>query len=649
MEEQPTAPMPTVAPVTELRDSDPVEAAGFRLLGRLGTGGFGHIYLGRRATDPAADPGGDPYTLAAVKLLKEEFSADAGHLQRFHQESKALARCAGAGIPELLSFRFDNGDLPAIATRFVPGPSLYRVVDSHAGALPSGTVRALGADLVDTLRTAHSKGLLHRDLHPGNILLTDDSPWIIDFGLTRIRGQRLTRPLDQAIGNPHYCAPEQLDGLAATGASTDVFGIGAVLLFALTGRAPYPGARLRAQRAVDLSGLAGDRLGGLIGSCLAENADDRPSLDELRSAFGEPGALDLPAGVRRTLAEHRAQLQVFLRSVGNEAELTVPFRPGRRGWTRNVGDWAHAVLPTEDGAVAAADGTGALHWLHAAGGTPIARYTGYRPPLRMSAGEQLLLVRDAAGRLEAWDTRKRTRRWSAVTPGGNAATPVLLHGHNVLLCEPEGTLLHFDAHTRLVWWRSAPLTDPTAVIAGPDRVYVLTGHGRRLLALNDEDGTPAWPEPFTLEAPARAAPLPDGETVVVADSRGGLHCLSAADASVRWSVALGAPVVTAPVRVGDTIVVGDTSGVLHAHAARTGAAVWRTDGENGDEIFVLCAMGTTVVAGGWRGRLHAVNAADGSTVRTVDLPGQILALTPSSVNTAVLAATSEGTVRQVPL
>ncbi|MER5435461.1 serine/threonine-protein kinase [Streptomyces sp. NPDC002588] len=648
MDQLPTVPATLPAPVTALTDADPAEAAGFRLLGRLGTGGFGHIYLGRRAVDHAVEPGGDPYVLAAVKLLKQEYSADPQHLQRFHQESKALERCAGARIPELLSFQFDVGRAPAIATRFIPGPSLFRIVDAQAGGLPSDSVRALGADLVDILRTAHSKRLLHRDLHPGNILLTADGPWIIDFGLTRISGQRLTRPLDQAIGNPHFCAPEQLEDFASTSAPTDVFGIGAVLLFALSGRVPYPGPRSAVRRSADLSGLAGDRLGEIVGACLAADAADRPTLEELRDELGDPGTPELPAAVHGTLDRHRAQLRHFLRSVGNEAELTVPFRPGRRRWSRNIGDWAHAVVASEDGAVAAADGAGGVHWLHAASGVPVARFPGYRPPLRMSAGERLFLVRDAAGRVEAWDTRERVRRWSAVAPG-SAATPFLLHGHNVFLCESDATVLHFDVRTRRVWWRSGPLPGPTAIAAGPDRIYVLAGGGRLLLALHDEDGTPAWPEPVALEAPVRAAPLPVDDAVVVADTRGGLRCLSAPDAAVRWSVALGAPVVTAPVRVGDTVVVGDTSGVVHARAARTGAERWRTGRTDGDEIFALCALGGTLVAGGWLGRLHAVSAEDGGTVRTLDLPGQILALTPASLNTAVLAATSAGTVHQVPL
>ncbi len=91
-------------------------------------------------------------------------------------------------------------------------------MESHGGPLPRDAVHAVAAELVDTLGTAHRKGLLHRDLHPGNILLTRDGPWIIDFGLTRIRGQRVTLTLDMVIGHPHFCAPEQVRG--CTGPAT---------------------------------------------------------------------------------------------------------------------------------------------------------------------------------------------------------------------------------------------------------------------------------------------------------------------------------------------------------------------------------------------------------------------------------------------
>ncbi|WP_052768433.1 PQQ-binding-like beta-propeller repeat protein [Streptomyces humi] len=645
----PVVPQPRPAPIVALERSDPAEAAGFRLLGRLATGGFGHIYLGRRAVDHAVDPGGDPYTLAAVKLLKQEYSGNAQHLQRFHQESKALLRGAGARIPELLSFEFDAGRPPAIATRFIPGPSLHQVMAAHGGALPAETGYGVGADLVDTLLAAHDQGVWHRDLHPGNVLLTADGPWIIDFGLTRIRGQQLTRPLDQAFGNPHYCAPEQLGGLAETDAATDVFGIAAVLLYLLTGHAPYPGPRAPAGRAADLSGLPRGRAGRAVAACLAVRAGDRPSLGELRAALGEVGALALPAGVRRELDAHRTRLTEFLRDADNEADLTVPFRPGRRSWSRRVGEWAHALVAVGDDTVATADGAGRLHWLHPGTGAVQRTDVGFRPPVRLCAGERVILVRDAAGRLEAWDTVSRTRRWSVPEPEDRVAAPALLHGRNVLLVDAGGRVHHFDADTRRVWWRGEPLPDTTALAVGRQRVYALIDHGLRLHALDDEDGRAAWPAPLALRAPVRAAPLPEQDAVYLADTRGALYCVAAADGTPRWRVRLGAPVVAAPVRVGDSVVVGDTAGVVHARDLATGAERWRSAGPGGDEVFALCATGTTVVWGGWQGRLHVVDGLEGASLQSFDMRGQVLALACAPAQGAVYAATTSGEVHGVPL
>lgn len=645
----PAVPHPGPAPIVALERSDPAEAAGFRLLGRLATGGFGHIYLGRRAVDHAVDPGGDPYTLAAVKLLKQEYSGNTLHVQRFRQESKALLRGAGARIPELLSFEFDAGRPPAIATRFIPGPALYRVMAVHGGALPAGTGYAVGADLVDTLLAAHDQGVWHRDLHPGNVLLTADGPWIIDFGLTRIRGQQLTRPLDQAFGNPHYCAPEQLAGLAETDAATDVFGIAAILLYVLTGHAPYPGPRTAAGRAADLSGLPRDQAAQTVAACLAERAGDRPSLGELRSALGEPGAFTLPAGVRRALDTHRALLTEFLRGADNEADLTVPFRPGRRSWSRRVGEWAHALAAVGDDTVATADGAGRLHWLHPGTGAVERTDVGFRPPLRLYGGERAILVQDAAGRLEAWDTVSRTRRWSVPEPGGRGPAPALLHGRNVLLGDAGGRVHHFDADTRLVWWQGEPLPIATALAAGRQRVYALVDHGRRLHALDDEDGRVAWAAPVALQAPVRAMPLPERDAVYLADTRGALYCVAASDGALRWRVRLGAPVVAAPVRVGDAVVVGDTAGVVHARDLATGAERWRSAGPGGDEVFALCATGTVVVWGGWQGRLHVVDGLEGTSLQSFDMRGQVLAVVCAPSQEAVYAATASGEVHGVPL
>ncbi|MFE7778203.1 PQQ-binding-like beta-propeller repeat protein [Streptomyces sp. NPDC057445] len=634
---------------------DPSEAAGFRLLGRLGTGGFGTVYLGR----PVGEERGLD-TLGAVKLLKSEFSEDAQHLQRFHQESKALDRCKGARIPELLVFDFGGGRQPVLATRFIPGLSLSRILEAHGGALPPDTVHAVAAELVDTLNTAHSKGLLHRDLHPGNVLLTQDGPWVIDFGLTRIRGQRVTVTLDTVIGHPHFCPPEQLMGLSRTVSATDVFGIGAIVLYGLTGHPPYTGAadsramlmRRVAGVAPDLSGLPDDRTGRLIRACLAEDPADRPTLEEVAHSFGEPGTLRLPDGVARTLADYRSELRDFLVGAGNAADLTVPFRPGRRSWSADVGEWPHRVVSTGQGTVVTADGSGGVRWLDADTGREEAHHRDFEAPVQLCAEGSLLLVCDAAGRLESWDTRARTPWWS-VPAGSLTGARVLLRGQSVFLGDGTGRIHHFDAVTRRVWWRTEPLTDdlddPAApVAAGARQVYLSAGQGRELLAVDDEDGSVCWDGPVRLPVTVLAAPLPLDDGLVVADGDGGLRCLAAADGSTLWEARLGAAVVAPPVRVLDTVIVGDTAGTVHCHSAKTGEEIWRAQYAEGEEFFSLCADGTTVYAGGWHGRLHLLDAADGASLQSFDLGGQILAIAHAPGGRTVYAAASHGSLHALP-
>ncbi|MFJ9542511.1 PQQ-binding-like beta-propeller repeat protein [Streptomyces sp. NPDC101225] len=635
-------------------DNDPPEAAGFRLLGKLATGGFGKVYLGRRPDGRHATD-----TLAAVKLLKSEFIEDSQHMQRFHQESKALKRCEGARIPELLALDFRVGERPTLATRFIPGLSLYRIVDTH-GPLPRDAVHAVAAELVDTLRTAHDKGLLHRDLHPGNILLTQDGPWIIDFGLTRIRGQRVTLALGTVMGHPEFCAPEQIRGLDRTDHETDVFGVAAILLYALTGHAPYTGEETGHAMLVrrltgmepDLSGLPDDTTGRLIRACLSPDPAARPKLHEIADGFGPPGTFRLPRDVVRGLAGYRAELHDFLTAAGNATDLTVPFRPGRRSWSARVGEWPNSLVATEDGAVVTADRSGAVCWLDASTGAPVERRTDLAAPVRLCADGDVLVLCDAEGRLEAWNSRDRRLLWSRQS-GTAVGAQVLLRRQSTFLGEATGRLHHFDAVTRRLWWAAGPFTDASGapalpVAAGARQVYLSAAAGREILCVNDEDGTLGWRSPTALPAPVLAAPLPLEEHLVVADGEGTLRCVSSADGFPVWEVQLDAPVLAPPVRVADTVVVGDAAGMLHCHSAATGEEVWRSPHPGPEEFFALCTDGAAVYAGGWSGRLHLLDATDGTSLQSFDLGGQILATVCAPGGTSIHATSSGGMLHALP-
>ncbi|MFE5296078.1 bifunctional serine/threonine-protein kinase/ABC transporter substrate-binding protein [Streptomyces sp. NPDC056632] len=271
-----------------LKKADPSTIAGYRLLGRLGAGGMGVVYLARSA-------GG---ALAALKLIRAEHAADTGFRARFRREAATAERITGRWVVRVLGSDPEARE-PWLATEFVPGPSLAEAVELH-GALPEQTVRALGARLADALHDMHGAGLVHRDVKPGNVLLALDGPRLIDFGIARVTGATALTATDAMIGTPGFLAPEQarVMGAGEVGPAADVFSLGCVLAYALTGRRPFGtgGVAAVVYRTVheepDLDELP-ETLLPLVTACLAKDAADRPTAAEVRSALG---AADGPAG-----------------------------------------------------------------------------------------------------------------------------------------------------------------------------------------------------------------------------------------------------------------------------------------------------------------------------------------------------------------
>ncbi|KOG13362.1 MULTISPECIES: bifunctional serine/threonine-protein kinase/ABC transporter substrate-binding protein [Streptomyces] len=271
-----------------LRKADPSTLAGYRLLGRLGAGGMGVVFLARSA-------GG---TLAALKLIRAEHAADPGFRERFRREARAAERITGRWVVRVLGADPEARE-PWLATEYVPGPSLAEAVALH-GALPEPTVRALGARLASALVDMHEAGLVHRDVKPGNVLLALDGPRLIDFGIARSAGATALTATDAMIGTPGFLAPEQarVTGAGEVGPASDVFSLGCVLAYALTGERPFGAGAVAAvvYRTVheepDLDGVP-DTLIPLVGACLAKDPTARPTAAEVQAALG---AADGPAG-----------------------------------------------------------------------------------------------------------------------------------------------------------------------------------------------------------------------------------------------------------------------------------------------------------------------------------------------------------------
>ncbi|MFC8275077.1 ABC transporter substrate-binding protein [Streptomyces sp. NPDC057271] len=289
-----------------LRPADPSTIAGYRLLGRLGAGGMGVVYLARSA-------GG---ALAALKLILAEHASDPGFRERFRREARIAERITGHWVVRVLGSDPEARE-PWLATEFVPGPSLAEAVGLH-GALPEQSVRALGARLADALADMHEAGLVHRDVKPGNVLLALDGPRLIDFGIARSAGATALTATDAMIGTPGFLAPEQARtaGAGEVGPPSDVFSLGCVLAYATTGRRPFGtgGVAAVVYRTVheepDLDGVP-EALLPLVTACLAKDPAERPTADEVRARLGraEGSAGDwLPPGLPALIAERSGRV-----------------------------------------------------------------------------------------------------------------------------------------------------------------------------------------------------------------------------------------------------------------------------------------------------------------------------------------------------
>ncbi|MER8194444.1 protein kinase [Streptomyces microflavus] len=275
-----------------LLPGDPERLGSVRLLGRLGAGGMGTVYLGRT-------PGG---LTVAVKTVHEHLAAEPHFRERFRREAAAARAVTGAHTAAVLDADPESAR-PWLATAYLPGVTLRHAV-AATGPLEPPAVRSLGAALAEALTDIHGAGLVHRDLKPSNVLITADGPRVIDFGIARAIGDHGLTGAGDVIGTPGFIAPEQITGAIVTGAprtrgavtgAADVFALGAVLVFAATGRSPFGSATgaVLLYRAVhedpDLTGVP-EEVRELAAACLEKDPGRRPTVAEVLDTAADPGA-----------------------------------------------------------------------------------------------------------------------------------------------------------------------------------------------------------------------------------------------------------------------------------------------------------------------------------------------------------------------
>ncbi|MFE7171201.1 serine/threonine-protein kinase [Streptomyces sp. NPDC057616] len=432
----------------------PEYAGHYRLESCLGSGGMGVVHLARSTSGMKL----------AVKVVHAEFAKDPEFRGRFRQEVAAARRVSGAFTAPVVDAD-PEAERPWMATQFIPGPTLSEHVKRN-GPMAPAELRRLMAGLAEALRDIHRVGVVHRDLKPSNVLLADDGPRVIDFGISRPKDSELRTETGKLIGTPPFMAPEQFRRPREVGPAADVFALGSVLVHAATGRgpfdsdSPYVVAYQVVHDEPDLTGVP-ENLAPLMLRCLAKEPEDRPTPDELmRELRSVAASYDTQAFIP---AQRTGDVP---RSEPREPESDEPGkrRAGGLGGKR-AALAALALVLVASGALVSA------RLLGGDGGGDTSSRGGNSPT--------------AEAEFRAWVSKP-------VAAGGGM--PHCSYGAEELVCGQAGVVFALDPADGSLLWRHSDGTSsrsrPPQVAAG--LVQPLPDDARRLVALDPSSGKERW-------------------------------------------------------------------------------------------------------------------------------------------------------------
>ncbi|MFI2436464.1 serine/threonine-protein kinase [Streptomyces sp. NPDC018693] len=482
------------------------EYAGHYLLEScLGSGGMGVVHLARSTSGMKL----------AVKVVHAEFARDPEFRGRFRQEVAAARRVSGAFTAPVVDAD-PEAERPWMATQFIPGPTLSDHVKRN-GPMAPGEVRRLMAGLAEALRDIHRVGVVHRDLKPSNVLLAEDGPKVIDFGISRPKDSELRTETGKLIGTPPFMAPEQFRRPREVGPAADIFALGSVMVHAATGRgpfdsdSPYVVAYQVVHDEPDLADVP-QNLAPLVLRCLAKEPEERPTPDELmRELRSVAASYDTQAFIpaQRTDGAGVAVGDGAAADSGGAADSAAL----ERGVASDGG--AHTPRPRRRTAGRVALVTGAL--VLVAGGV--------FGSVRLLDGPPASGVADpgASAAFEGWE---------AGSVSGAASLPQCSYGAQKLLCAQSDVVFALDPSDGEVLWRH-PVTasyrrEPPLLSGG--LVQPLADHGGRLEALDPGTGEARWEQGMPAHIGMRAV----GGMLMVTAADGTVTGLDSATGEEKW-------------------------------------------------------------------------------------------------------------------
>ncbi|MGW7547912.1 protein kinase domain-containing protein [Streptomyces sp. NPDC054770] len=483
----------------------PEYAGHYRLESCLGSGGMGVVHLARSTSG----------LKLAVKVVHAEYAKDREFRGRFRQEVAAARKVSGAFTAPVVDAD-PEAARPWMATLFIPGPTLSEQVKRN-GPMAPAQLRRLMAGLAEALRDIHRVGVVHRDLKPSNVLLAEDGPKVIDFGISRPKDSELRTETGKLIGTPPFMAPEQFRRPREVGPAADIFALGSVLVHAATGRgpfdsdSPYVVAYQVVHDEPDLTDVP-EELAPLVLRCLAKEPEDRPTPDELmRELRSLSASYDTQAFIpaqRTTIGDDtgEAARSELPKEEAESPEEEMPQQPRRPRLGRRVALATGAVVLAL-GAVAAL-----VEWV--GGSTPQPRVGN---------------PRTTAAAFSAWQAKPVAK---------GATTPQCATGEGRLFCTAASVVFALDPVTGAVLWRhsvaNAHWNRPPALSGG--LVQLVTDEARHVTALDPDSGKSRWQR----DLPENEGMKYAGDMLLLTRADGTVTGVDSATGTTRWSRSTGA-------------------------------------------------------------------------------------------------------------